>query len=289
MPRALEQLTLAISGFGAGAGTRRILEDWFEFLGGRPAEVVYVDGGSPRSATRVLAGLVDAGLIDRLELLNPRHWENHPQRCYIQEHRSALLATRPLVAFVKLDVLPYRRGLDGWLDEDAAMLDRPEVFAITFSHLIDPPTGREGPYLSFDFASLNFSVMKRDRAVGALEEQMGAFAAGGYRGEYPAHIRCEPEYRRALVEWCWQEHCRAHGLRTIARSESRDWTILHINKSGRRLRWIRERYRSRVDIERYFDVSKALYRPPPPAWKRAGKSVENALRRWRSGRDSGAG
>src|SRR5437870_3114917 len=90
--RALDQVTLAISGFGGGRAMRRVLLDWFRFLGGRPGEVVYVDGGSGRLTTRVLSGLLHRGLIDRLELLNPRHWENSYDRCYIQEYRAGRLA-----------------------------------------------------------------------------------------------------------------------------------------------------------------------------------------------------
>src|SRR3954470_10266172 len=170
---------------------RRVLLDWFRFLGGRPGEVVYVDGGSGRGTTRLLTSLLHRGLIDRLELLNPRHWENSYDRCYIQEYRAGRLATRPYVCFVKLDMLPFRGGHDDWLSEDMAALDQTGNFAITNTHLVDPPSGRQGPYFAYDFASLNFSLMKRNMWERALRETIGPFIDAGFRGPYPEHIRTE--------------------------------------------------------------------------------------------------
>lgn len=279
---ALGDVTLAISGFGGTrAALRRVILDWLEFLGGRPGEVVYVDGGSERRTTAALAGLLHDGLIDKLELLTPAHWENSFERCYIQEHQSGRLATRPYIVFVKPDMLPLRSGFDRWLEEDLAALDRPGVFAITNTHLIDPPAGREGPYLVSDFASLNFALMKRSAFEESMRGQVGAFIEGGFRGEYPAHIRTEDRYRRALIEWAWQQHCRQHGLRTLGRAESNDWMIFHINKGGRKLLRIRERMRARDGVAAYFDKPKGLYRPPLSGLQRAGKSLEGLARRLR--------
>lgn len=279
---ALGDLTLAISGFGGSRATLgTVIGDWLEFLGGRPGEVLYVDGGSGRRTTAALTSLLHAGVIDKLELLTPAHWENSFDRCYIQEYQSGRLATRPYVMFIKPDMLPFRRGLDGWLEDDLAALDRPGVFAITNTHLMEPPSGREGPYLISDFASLNFALMKREAFEGALAEQIGAFIGQGFRGEFPANIDCEPRYRRALIEWAWRQHCRARGLRTLGRAESREWTIFHINKSGRKLLSIRRRYRAREGVEACFDTPKGLYRPPLRGLQRAGKAVEDAVRRLR--------
>ncbi|MEX2218775.1 MAG: hypothetical protein WD749_08445 [Phycisphaerales bacterium] len=278
----LSRLTLAISGFGADRAAPRILLDWFRFLGGRPAEVVYVDGGSARTSTRVLTSMLHRGLIDRLELLNPRHWENSYDRCYIQEYRAGRLATRPYIMFVKLDMLTWRQGHARWLEEDMARLDQPGVFAITNSHLIDPPTGREGPYLRYDFASLNFALMKREAWERAMREQIGGFIDAEFRGPFPAHIQAEERWRRALVEWAWQSHCRANGLRTLARAESSDWTIFHVNKTGRRLLALRKRFLAREGIEAFFDQPKMRYRPPHTGPARAGRALEGAVRGLRS-------
>lgn len=278
-----EHVTLSVSGFGATRATRRVLLDWFEFLGGRPGEVIYVDGGSDLASTSRLAALVHEGLIDRLELLNPAHFENDFHRCYIQEYRSGMLASKPYVMFVKPDTLPFRSGDDSWLEEDLQSLDDPRVFAITLGHLIAPSSGTRGGYLTHDFASLNFSLMKRESFTLAMYAEIGPFIESDFRGEFPSHIRCEEKYRRALIEWAWQSHCKRHGLVTLSRPESCDWTIFHLNKSGGKLLALRDRYRAREGVELFFDKPFALYRPPDKGLRKLGKSIENALRRVRKG------
>lgn len=277
--RPLDSVTLAVSGFGGDAAIGTILNDWFAFLGGKPREVVYVDGGSGPSTVRVLTGLVRRGVIDRLELLNPSSWENSFHRCYIQEHEAGALARCPYIIFVKPDILPLRRGFDGWLQEDMALLDDPTVFAVTMSHLIDPPRSQRGAYDVHDFASLNFSLMKRESFREAMRSQIGAFIDGGYRGEFPPHIQCEERYRRALIEWAWQGHCRSRGQVTLARRESRDWMIFHINKSGRKLLSLRRKMRAMDDVERHFDLPKGLYRPAPRGLSKLGRDLEGLVRR----------
>lgn len=280
---ARDQLTLSMSGFGATRATHRVILDWFEFLGGRPGEVIYVDGGSDRASMARLVALVQEGLIDRLELLNPRHFENDFHRCYVQEYRSGMLASKPYVMFVKPDTLPFRVGCASWLEDDVHTLDDPRVFAITLGHLIAPAGGTRDGYLTHDFASLNFSLMKRESFMQAMRDEIGAFIDSDFRGEFPSHIRCEEKYRRALIEWAWQSHCRRRALVTLSRPESREWTIFHFNKSGGKLLALRERYRARDGVNLFFDKPFALYRPPDRGLKKLGKSIENAVRRARKG------
>ena len=276
--RPWEAVTLALSGFNGGPELRPVLRDWFDFLGGRPGEVLYVDGGSgPRTARR-LAAMVQAGLIDRLELLHPGHWENSFDRCYIQEYRSGALATLPYILFVKLDMLPWRRGRDDWLARDLSQLDTPGVFAVTNTHLIDPPLGREGEYLVHDFASLNFALMKRDVFQAAMRGQIGDLIDRNFRGPYPVHLQPDERWRRALVEWAWQAHIRSNALRTLAREEGPDWTIYHINKRGQKLLEYRRAYRARRGVEVLFNRPRALYRPPLRRWQRWGRSLEGFVR-----------
>jgi hypothetical protein len=284
--QALDRISLAVSGFDGGVEMGPVIQDWFDFLGGRPGEVVFVDGGSRLSTARRLAGLAQRGLIDRLELLNPGHWENSFDRCYIQEYRSGFLATRPYILFVKPDMLPWRQGHDGWLAEDLETLEQPGVFAITNTHLLDPPRAAEGRYQVHDFASLNFTLMKREAFHAALREQIGDLIDSNFRGPYPEHLQPDSRWRRALIEWAWQAHIRRHHLRTLAREESADWTIYHVNKKGRKLLQYRRAYRARRGIESYMNKPHALYRPPLRAWQRWGRGVEGVVRRFR-GRAAG--
>ncbi len=284
----LERVSLCLSGYKHTSTLRRVLEDWFEFLGGKPAEVVYVDGGSPLADTRNLVALVASGHITRLETIAPDSWENHFHRCYIQEYQSGRIATRDVLIFVKPDTLAYRKGRDGWLAEDIQKLADPGVFAITNTHLIDPPTGREGPYLVHDFASLNFAMMTRANFNAALDHVAGDFIRSGFKGAYPSLITCEEQYRRALVEWSWQVYAREKGLRVLAREESTSWMIFHINKHGRKLMSIRAAMRRGEGVEPHLNKLKGLYRPPASGLKKFGQGLENAIRRLKGGKASGS-
>jgi hypothetical protein len=278
--RPWESVSLAISGFRDGAELRPVLRDWIEFIGGRPGEVVYVDGGSPAATVRRLTGMVADGLIDRLELLTPGHYENHRDRCYVQEYRTGRLATLPYVMFIKMDTLAYRRGFDTWLAEDLAALNRPGVFSVTHTHQDNPPVGREGPYLVHDFTSLNFGIMKRSVFDCAVEDQIGDLVRSNFRGEYPVKIRTEERFKRMLVEWLWHHQVVEHGLRTLARAESIDYTINHVNKRGWELLRIRRGFRARKGLDRYYDAP-LYYRAPPGPLKRFGQGVEGVVRRVR--------
>lgn len=281
----LSRLSLAVSGYQGAGAVRIVLEDWIEFLGGRPAEIVYVDGGSGAETLKELQGLKDDGLIDTLHLTAPDAWENHRDRCYIQEYRAGALCTRELILFVKLDTLAYRRGHDGWLEEEARQLDDPGVFAISLPGAPAPISrwlGMRGEYQSSDFVSLCYALMKRSEFERACREQMGEFIDSQFRGEYPPHIAARPDVtpglRRALVELLWTEHCRRHGQVALARCQSVDYQINHVNVWGPALLPVRAAFRRREDVEWILD-SIAPYKGPRPPVRRLVADVE-ALARW---------
>ncbi|MEK6704116.1 MAG: FkbM family methyltransferase [Planctomycetota bacterium] len=283
----LSRLSLAISGYQGAGAIRIVLEDWIEFLGGRPAEIVYVDGGSGAQTLAELEGLKAAGLIDTLHLTPADAWENHRDRCYIQEHRSGALCTKELVLFVKLDTLAFRRGMDGWLAEEAAALDDPGVFAISLPGAPAPISrclGMRGAYQSSDFVSLCYALMKRSEFDRACREQMGEFIDSGFRGEYPAQIAARPEIppglRRALVELLWTEHCRRHGLVALARPQSLEYQINHVNIWGADLLPVRDAFRRRDDVERLVDEIGPYNGPRRPV-RRLISSLEGVVRAMR--------
>ncbi|TSA39767.1 glycosyltransferase, partial [bacterium] len=238
-PRVLQRLSLAISGHQGAGAIRVVLQDWIEFLGGRPAEIVYVDGGSDVDTLRELAALKADGLIDTLELTPKDAWENHRDRCFIQEYRSGVLCTKDLILFAKLDTLPFRKGHEDWLAQDVAALDKADVFAISLPPAQPPLShwlGTRGEYEASDFVSLCFALMKRSEFTRACREQMGTFIDSSFRGEYPAHIAARPYViaglRRALVELLWTEHCRRHKFVALSRFQTPEYQVNHVNLWG---------------------------------------------------------
>lgn len=271
----LERVSLAVSGIHGAGALEVVLRDWFDFLGGRPGEVVYVDGGSgPGPALDELERMKRAGMIDTLHAVAPDAWENHRDRCYIQEWRSGALCTREIIVFAKLDTLPYRRGHDDWLAQDIAALDQPGVMAISMAGAPKPINikgSERGVYVESDFVSLCFAIMKRSKFEESMRVQMGAFIDSNFQGAYPEAIAKRPEVPqgllRALVELAWTEHCRARGLVALGRRQSREWQVNHVNVWGPKLLPIREAYRARIDVERTLDSTKE-YRGPRPRGKR---------------------
>lgn len=279
--RPWRSVSLCISGFGGVLRPMRtILLDWFEFLGGRPGEVVYIDGGSPRSTRNALTTLLHQGHIDRLELLSPDHWENHPHRCYIQEHQAGRLASLEYLCFVKLDTLSFRSARPLWLNEAFALLDDPTVFAITNSHLVEPMAEAldHPPLLQSDFASLNFALMKRSAFESSMQAQISEAIRTRFKTPIPTTLGHDEGYERALIEWAWRAHCRRFNRRTLAWPESREWMIFHMNKSGSKLLRYRSAMRGLKGVEPYFDLPKALYRPPISGLNAFGRSIENTIR-----------
>lgn len=282
--RVLDRLSLAISGFQGAGAIRIVLEDWIEFLGGRPAEVVYVDGGSGPETLRELADAKASGLIDVMDLTPPDAWENHRDRCYIQEYRAGALCTKELILFVKLDTLPFRRGVDEWLEEEAAALDDPGVFAISLPGAPAPISrylGVRGKYQVSDFVSLCFALMKRSEFERSSREQMGEFIDSGFRSEYPAQIAARPDVtpglRRALVELMWTEHCRRHNQVALARLQSAEYQINHVNVWGPALLPLRADFRNREDVDPSLNRI-GPYKGPRSPTRRLFADVEAVVR-----------
>lgn len=259
---------------------RRVLLDWFDFLGGRPGEVVYVDGGSPPHTRRALTRLLGAGHIDRLELLSPEHWENHPHRCYIQEFQACHLATLDTLCCVKLDTLSLRTARPLWLNDAFALLEDPDVFAITNSHLVEPmtPSSAHPGLLEGDFASLNFSLMKRSAFEASMNAQIAPLIESRFKDDLPTNLGADEGYERALIEWAWRAHCRAFGRKTLAWPESREWMIFHMNKHGSKLLSYRAAMRKFDNVEPFFDLPKALYRPSIGRFGTLGRKLEGTAR-----------
>lgn len=281
----LERVSLAVSGIHGAGALEVVLRDWFDFLGGRPGEVVYVDGGSgPGPAMDELERMKRAGMIDTLHAVAPDAWENHRDRCYVQEWRSGALCTRDIIVFAKLDTLPYRRGHGDWLAQDVAALEQPGVMAISMAGAPKPISvkgGARGAYVESDFVSLCFAIMKRGMFEESMRAQMGAFIDSNFQGAYPEAIAKRPEVPqgllRALVELAWTEHCRARGLVALGRRQSREWQVNHVNVWGPKLLPIREAYRARIDIERTLDSTKE-YRGPRPRGKQITGELSVLLR-----------
>jgi hypothetical protein len=268
----LDQISLVARNYGDGVVLEEVLLDWFDFLGGKPGEVVIVDSGSDRQTQEVYWKLFQQGLIDKLQIIQKDHEEHDFDRGYIQIHTAGAIATKPYLLWFNIDTLPYRQGHEGWLGESVEYLDREDVFAVGGSYNL-PAKLRDawkGWYFS-QKCSLNFALMKRTTYMAAMYEFAGDYIASGFTNENPAGPGDRSRY---LLEVAMERYIERHQAYVLFKVEDPNWTVFHTNVHEERLKAARERYRARRDIKRFMNVgssnespdpSKALYYGQPPS------------------------
>ncbi|NJR39749.1 MAG: hypothetical protein HC781_14160 [Leptolyngbyaceae cyanobacterium CSU_1_4] len=95
-PSGLDQISLVARNYGDGVVFEEVLLDWFDFLGGKPGEVVIVDSGSDRQTQEVYWKLFQQGLIDKLQVIRKDHEEHNFDRGYIQIHTAGRSPRSPI-------------------------------------------------------------------------------------------------------------------------------------------------------------------------------------------------
>jgi hypothetical protein len=246
----IDQISLLTANFGNADSFGATLDDWFQFIGGRPAEVIVVDCTDCPTQS-ALYDLYLTGKIDKLQLVRPGMPENGKEFCFYREHLAAASATQPYLLFFKSDTLPYQNKFN-WLQEALDDLERPEIFGITGSFNVDSRyrDDRAGWYLTKK-CSENFALMKRSMFIDAMEWFAGGYISSGFRGLNPA---ASTGQARFLIEVAFERYMDAHGLFCLARREDPDWTVFHTNVSGERLSETRARYLQRKDIVRCMNA-----------------------------------
>lgn len=277
---ALDQIALITNHFGEYEIFGDVLQDWFRFLGGKPAQVVVVDGGSNAAALQTARALQERKLIDTLDIAPADHHDETLRRetAYIQEYRAGILATRPYILFFHADTLPYRQGHAEWLTQSIALLQRPDVFAVSGSLNLwcKQHEAWDGWYWSSK-CSLNFALMKRELFLAATDEYAGDFIRSNFRGTNPAAATGQARY---IIEIAFEKYMAHHNCLTLVQHENAAWTIFHTNARGARLKRVRADFFARKNIDKYIDAGAnpklieprdAVYygQPRPSLFKRA--------------------
>jgi hypothetical protein len=248
----LSEVSLVAANYKDGLVFADILQDWFRFLGGKPGEVVIVDGGSDIETQTVYWNLFQEGLIDKFQVIQPNHEDNDKAKCYIQEYTAGAITSKPYLLFFKVDTIPYREGHDNWLEEAISYLDRDDVFAIggSFSMPAKHHDAWSGWYFS-DKCSLNFSLMKRSTFMAAMHELAGSYIISGFKGENPAQVTNQSRF---LIEVALERYIQRHSVYTLCKIEEPTWTVFHTNTHAERLQKTREKYLARKDIKRFMNA-----------------------------------
>jgi hypothetical protein len=267
----LSQISLVTANFGEGIVLADVLQDWFNFLGGKPGEVVVIDCGSNRETQEVCWRLFREGVIDKLQLIHADNDDFGKDKGYIKEYTAGAIASKPYVLTFKTDTLPYRVGHEGWLEEAISYLDREEVFAINGSSNLPQMYSEAWPgwYYSKK-CSYNFAIMKRSTFMAAAHEFANDFILAGFKGVNPASATNQDRY---FIEVAFERYIERHNVFTLCKVEDLNWTVFHTNTHDELLQETRRKYLAREGIEKYLNTgysseepipSKALYYGLPP-------------------------
>jgi len=248
---ALAQISLTAANFGNAEAFAQVFDDWLRFLGGKPGEVVVVDGGSTPDMHDIYWRMFKEHKIDKLQVIHSDHPENDKNKCFFQEHAAGAIANKPYLLFFKSDTLPYRQGHDNWLVEAIGYLERPDTFGVGGSYNCPSKHHEAWPGWYFSHkCSLNFLLLKRDIYTRAIEEFAGEFVASGFRTTNPLTGIADTRY---VMETSLETYMRNHNLFTLARIEDPTWTVFHTNVVGPSLVKVREDYLARRGITRFMN------------------------------------
>ncbi len=271
-PKKLSEISMVTANFGDAMVFADILQDWFQFLGGKPGEVVVVDGGSDMETHAVYWRLFQEGLIDKLQVIHSNNEDNSAgkESCHIMEYTSGAIASKPYLLLFKADTLPYKKGHDTWLDEAISYLERDDVFAFSGSYNIPSKHHEAWPGLYFSHkCSLNFALMKRSTFMTSVHELADAYILSGFKGQNP----CDSTNQgRFLIEIAWETYMQRHNMYTLTKIEDPSWTVFHTNTHDQRLKKTREKYLARRDINRYMNAGYSDAEPVPNRWLYYGES-----------------
>lgn len=260
MADVLNKISLICANFGNHDVFEIILQDWFAFLGGKPGEVVVVDGGSDQLTQNMYLKLYNEGKIDKLQLIKPAHPDNDKSRCYIQEYNAAMIASKPYLLFYKTDTFPFRDGLETWLEEAVQYLDQPDIFAVSGAFNWNSKTHDAWPgWFYTQICTENFALMKKETFVKAMREFAGEFIDKNFAGENPAGE--EGKNGRFLLEIGFNWYMKKHNIFTLVHDDNQQWTVIHTNLKGRKLLEWRGKFYQRKGLGRHFR-QRALAKEP---------------------------
>lgn len=261
MGNILDDISLCTYSTGESM-VREVLDDWLQFLGGRPNRVIFAV--SPSSgAPPVYEDLRSEGLVDEILYLEPKG------RSVLEIDAEALrvvieAAPTEWILLIKLDTLPYRSGHDSWLADAMERIQKYGLFGMTGSSPMMTLVPLEKGYFLTQKYSNNFSIFRRSDWLNAVRECVGQ---GYHHGN-----ACSPQFQgdnlRYLNEYAVETHLETMGKHMLVRHESREWSIFHVNVWGETLRKVRSSYRNRRRIDRFLTTGSPLRGPLRYPWQK---------------------
>ena len=245
MGNILDQVSLCTYSTGQSM-VREVLDDWLQFLGGRPKRVIFAVS-SLTETPLVYEELRREGLIDLI--LDIKANGRSVMEVEPEATRSVVEAAHTeWVLLIKLDTLPYRSGHDDWLTRAMERIQRHGLFGMTgSSHMMTLTTLEEGYSLTQKFSN-NFSIFRRSDWLNTLGTCVGQ--------GYDQGIACSPQFQgdnlRYINEYAIESYLERTGRHMLVKHESDEWSVFHVNIWGESLRKVRTSYRNRQRIRRFL-------------------------------------
>jgi len=214
----LNQLSLVTANFSEGAVFATIIQDVFTFLGGKPGEVVVVDGASDVATQAIYWQLFQDKVIDKLHLIRKASGDvDYNQNCR-REYTAGSIASKPYLLLFKANTIPNSEAHGNWLEAAIGYLDHDNIFAVSSAgnHLSKHSEAKDGWYYSKQ-CNDNFTLIKRSRFIAAHHELGNEFILSGFQGKNPAAATGQA---RLFSEVAFERYIDTHHLFTLCQSEA---------------------------------------------------------------------
>lgn len=261
MGNILDQVSLCTYSTGPSM-VREVLDDWLQFLGGRPRRVIFAVS-SFTGTPLIYEELRREGLID--QILDIKANSRSVMEVEPEATRSVVeAADTEWILLIKLDTLPFRSGHDDWLAHAMERIQRHGLFGMTgSSHMMTLTTLEEGYSLTQKFSN-NFSIFRRSDWLNAVGTCVG-------RG-YDQGIACSPQFQgnnlRYINEYAIESYLEQAGRHMLVKHESGEWSVFHVNIWGESLRKVRKSYRNRQRIKRFLTTGNPPRGPFRYPWQK---------------------
>ena len=272
---ALKQVSMSAANFGNAETFKDVVQDWFKFLGGKPGEVVVVDGGSSPQTHAVYWDLFQNKFIDKLQVIRKEHPDNNKNTCYYQEIAAGAICTNKYILWFKSDTLPFRQGHDDWLPEAIEHLRAPRHVRRR-RQLQRPQQAPRRPVARVvlqrqaqrqlrhhEAAELHGRAGRVRREVHRLQLHPPQPHRRRRQGEHPVRHR---DRHGAVHEEPQPLHAGA--------VEDDTWTVFHTNVVGPSLVKVREDYLARKNVRKFMNAGRVIplqggcyYGRPRDRWK----------------------
>lgn len=277
MTSPLDQITLCTYSTGSTM-VREVLEDWIQFLCGKPKKTVFVVS-STGALPPVYNDLENEGVIDEVIEIGLQGRSVH--QVDPLAIRTAIEAARTeWVLLVKLDTLPYRVGNETWLKDDMEMVEREGLFGVTGGWRPEDQKPLSNSHSLTQKYSNNFALFRTAEWLEVHDKYLGR----DWQGPMTTTPNFQGDSARFATEASVEDYLRKTGRQMLIRHESNEWSVFHVNVWGERLREVREQYIRRVKVDSFLNTGQPVQRKLLYPWEKyymyPAPSVYRRFRIW---------